>query len=87
MPLSLNKLTFVNYKKKRIGSIRFTMVTGNQDLYVICNILKKLKILMSVLYLIFSPDSGKTLSDYEVNESVAEVGDKSNNDSFHTVHV
>ena len=42
---------------------------------------------MSVLYLIFSPDSGKTLSDYEVNESVAEVGDKSNNDSFHTVHV
>ena len=32
------------------------------------------------------PDAGK-ISDYEGNESVAEGGDKSNNDSSHTVHV
>ena len=49
------KEPFIDYKKQRIGSIRFTMVTGNQDLSVICNILKKLKILMSKLYLMFSP--------------------------------
>ena len=36
---------------------------------------------------VFPPDSGKNFSDYGVNESVAEGGDKSNNDSSHTVHV
>ena len=38
-----------------IVSIRFTIVVGNQDLSVIWNILKILKILMSMLYLMFSP--------------------------------
>ena len=33
------------------------------------------------------PDAGKKIYDYEGNESVAEGGDKSNNDSSHTVHV
>ena len=33
------------------------------------------------------PDAGKKFSDYEGNESVAEGGDKSNNDSSYTVHV
>ena len=36
---------------------------------------------------IFFPDVGKTFSDYEGNESVAEGGHKSNNESSHTVHV
>ena len=34
-----------------------------------------------------SPPGAGKISDYEVNESVAEGGDKSNNDSSHTVHV
>ena len=29
----------------------------------------------------------ENISDYQGNESVAEGGDKSNNDSYHTVHV
>ena len=33
------------------------------------------------------PDAGKRFSDYEDNGSVAEGGDKSNNDLSHTVHV
>ena len=33
------------------------------------------------------PDTGKKFSGYEGNESVAEGGYKSNNNSYHTVHV
>ena len=33
------------------------------------------------------PDYGNCFSDNEVNEYVAEGGNKSNNDSSHTVHV
>ena len=33
------------------------------------------------------PDAGKNFSDYEGNEYVMEVRDKSNNDSSHSVHV
>ena len=33
------------------------------------------------------PNSGKTISDYDGNESFAEGVDKSNNDSSHTVNV
>ena len=51
----LTKKTFINYKKKRIGSIRFMIVMGNQDLSVIWKILKILKILMSKIYMMFSP--------------------------------
>ena len=36
---------------------------------------------------VFTPDAGKHFSDYEGNESVAEGGDRSNNDSSRTVHV
>ena len=36
---------------------------------------------------VFIPDAGNFFSCYEVNESVAEVGDKSNNYLSHTVHV
>ena len=61
---------------------------GNQDLYTIWKILKIIKILMSTLYLMFPPpDAGKIFSDYESDESVVEGGNKSNNDSSHTVHV
>ena len=35
----------------------------------------------------FTPWLCKKISDNEGNESVAEVGDKSNNDLSHTVHV
>ena len=58
----------------------------NQYLSVICNTLKIIKILMSTLYLMF-PALMMKKSDYEVNESVAEGGGKSNNDLSHTVHV
>ena len=60
MPLSLNKGTLVNYKN-RIGSIRFKLVMGNQDLSVIWKIFKILKILMIMLYLMPPPppDAGK----------------------------
>ena len=36
---------------------------------------------------VFIPDAGNFFSYYEGNESVAEVGDKSNNYLSHTVHV
>ena len=42
-------------QKNRIGSKRFTIVMGNQDLSVIWNILKILKILIGTLYLMFPP--------------------------------
>ena len=38
------------------------------------------------LFDVFPPDSGRNFSDCEGNESVAEGGNKSNNDSSHTVH-
>ena len=79
VPPSLNKWALVIYKKKRMGWIRFTIVMGNQDLYVIWKILKILRIFMNTLYLIFLPhDAGKIFSGYEGNESVAKGGDKSN---------
>ena len=63
-------------------------VMGNQGVSVIWKILKILKILLSTLYLMVPhPNSGNFFSDYEVNEYVAEGGDKSNDDSSHTVHV
>ena len=46
---------FHKLQKKRIGSIRFRIVIGNQDLYLICKILNILNILISTLYLMFSP--------------------------------
>ena len=36
---------------------------------------------------IFTPDAGNFFSDYEVNESVAEGGGNSYDNSYHTVHV
>ena len=42
-------------QKKRIGSIRFTIMMGNQDLCVIWNILRILKILMIKLWLMCPP--------------------------------
>ena len=42
---------------------------------------------MITLYLMFPPLSLGFFSDYEGNKSVAEVGDKINNDLSHTVHV
>ena len=54
----------------------------NQYLSVICNTLKIIKILMSTLYLMFPP-----LLMKKSDESVAEGGEKSNNDLSHTVHV
>ena len=36
---------------------------------------------------VFLPGAGKIFSDYGGNEYVAEGGEKSNNDSSHTVHV
>ena len=39
------------------------------------------------LHDVLSPDASKIFSDYNVIESVAEGGDKSNNDLSHTVHI
>ena len=36
---------------------------------------------------VYSTDVGKVFSEYEGNESVAEVGDKPHNDLSRTVHV
>ena len=36
---------------------------------------------------VLPPDAGIFFSDYEGKKSVAEVGGKSNNDLYHTVHV
>ena len=36
---------------------------------------------------VYPPDAGKYFSGYEGNEYVTEGGDKSNNNSSHTVHV
>ena len=55
VPLSLNKRIFVIYKKNRIGSIRFTIVMGNQDISWIWEILKILNIFITNLYLMLSP--------------------------------
>ena len=54
VPLSLNKGNLVIYKK-RIGSITFTIVMKNQDLFVIYKILKILRIFTSTLDLMFAP--------------------------------
>ena len=79
MPLSLNKVTLVIYKKKT-GSIRFMIMMVNQYLSVIWNILKILKILMITIYLTPPPpDAGNIFSYYEGNEYVTEGGDKRNN--------
>ena len=74
-------------QKNGIGSIRFAVVTGNQYLSVIWVILNILNILVSTLYLMLSPLMLENISDYEGNEYVAEVGYKSNNDSYYTLHV
>ena len=55
VPLSLNKGNFIIYKKKRIGTIMFTISMGNQDLSMIWKILKILNILMGTFYLMFPP--------------------------------
>ena len=62
-------------QKNRIGSIRFTMVMGNQDLPVIWNILKILKIFMSRLYLMFPPpDAGISFLIMKVMNLLREEG-------------
>ena len=52
VPLILNKGTLI-ILKKRIGSIRFTIVMGNHELSVIWKILNLLKTLMIAFYLVF----------------------------------
>ena len=51
----LNRGTFVNYKKRRIGLMRVMIVVGNKDIYVIQNLLKVINILMRTIYLILTP--------------------------------
>ena len=44
-----------NLPKKRTGSMKVTIVMGNKEYYMIWNILKILKMLMRLLYLVLSP--------------------------------
>ena len=84
MPLSLNKRTFVDYKKKD----KFSKVyNGNGGL----GPFRDMGDLEDTQYFyeyslpdFFPPDDGNSFS---VNESVSEEGDKSDNDSSHTVHI
>ena len=83
MPLSLNKWTLLNYKKED----RFNKVYNSDgETGPLCD-MKDLEDTQDfyeyALPYASLPDSGKLFSDYEGNESVAEGGDKSNNDSYH----
>ena len=53
--------------------MRVTMVIGNQDIYMICNILKILNIFIRTPHVV-PFYYGENYSNYEGNESVAEGG-------------
>ena len=88
VPLSLNKGNFIIYKKIED---RFNNVYNSDgEPRPFCD----MEDIEDTQYFdeyalpdVSPPNSGKKISDYEGNESVAEGGDKSNNDSSHTVHV
>ena len=60
--------------------MKVTIVMQNKDLPVVQNLLKVLKILMRMLYLmLYQLNTGEKYSDDEGNESFVEGGENSNN--------
>ena len=87
VPLSFNKQTFVNFKYI-YNFNKFYNSDGGPGLF--CDMEDHEDTQDFDEYALTDvnpPGAGKNFSDYEDNEAVAELGEKSNTRSSHTVHI